>query len=157
MKKILLSTALLLILFDGSAHTSAQKNRATGAKKPVAQGVVLKTLEDSANYAMGLSVANFYKQQGVKKINTAIVTKAINDVMSGKASQLNDVQANSCMMNYLNKQQMEKSKPTIDSGEAFLATNKKKAGCNHNGYRLTIRSGHPRNWSETGTERYGSM
>lgn len=134
MKKIFLLSAILFSLLSMNAQTgtktqtSPTKKPVTAVQKTTTPGIQLKTLEDSANYAMGLSIANFYKQQGVSKINSSIVTKAINDVMNGKQIMLNDMQANSCMMTYLNKQQMTKSKPNIDAGEAFLATNKKKPG-----------------------------
>jgi FKBP-type peptidyl-prolyl cis-trans isomerase len=124
MKKIFAYSALMFLVIV----THAQTNNIKKTAKPVTPGVQLKTLEDSANYAMGLSVANFYKQQGVRKINSVIVTKAISDVMAGKQLLLNDMQANNCMMTYLNKQQMVKSKPNIDEGEKFLATNKNKQG-----------------------------
>jgi len=123
MKKIFVYSTLVFSV----TIIHAQVNKAKPTQKPASAGVQLKTLEDSANYAMGLSVANFYKQQGVAKINSVIVAKAINDAMTGKI-MLNDVQANSCLMTYLNKQQMVKSKPTIDEGEKFLAENKNKQG-----------------------------
>ena len=106
----------------------AQKQTVKPVPKIASSSLQLKTLEDSANYAMGLSVANFYKQQGVKKLNATIVSRAISDVMAGKPLLMNDAQANSCMMTYLNKEQMAKSKPTIQAGENFLAANKSKQG-----------------------------
>ena len=128
MKKNFAYCALMFLVIMTHAQTNNIKKTAKPAQKPATPGVQLKTLEDSANYAMGLSVANFYKQQGVTKINSAIVTKAISDVMAGKQLLLNDMQANNCMMTYLNKQQMVKSKPIIDEGEKFLAANKNKQG-----------------------------
>jgi len=127
MKKITVCSVIVLgmIVVKGQNKTPVkppQKNTVTP--------LPLKTLEDSANYAMGLSVANFYRQQGVTKINSAIVTRAINDAMANKQLLLNDVQANNCMMTYLNKQQAAKSKPNIQAGENFLAANKKKQGVN---------------------------
>jgi FKBP-type peptidyl-prolyl cis-trans isomerase FklB len=104
----------------------------SSVKKPVAKKTTtnttlqLKTLEDSANYAMGLSVANFYKQQGVTKINSTLVTRGISDAMSGKPALLNDAQT--VLMTYLDKQQMMKSKPNIDACNNFLADNKNKQG-----------------------------
>lgn len=96
--------------------------------KPAAPALQLKTLEDSANYAMGLSIANFYRQQGVTKINSTLVTKAINDAMNGKPTLLNDAQTSNVLMTYLNKQQMTKSKPNIDACNNFLEVNKTKQG-----------------------------
>ena len=128
MKKIVAWSTLVFSVIMIHAQTSTTKKTVTPTQKTTTPGLSLKTLEDSASYAMGLSVANFYKQQGVTKINSAIVSRAINDAMSGKQPLLNDMQANGCMMTYLNKQQMIKSKPTIDEGEKFLAANKNKQG-----------------------------
>ena len=129
MKKIVICIVLVATVFLVNAQSkTGSKPVVKPPQKTATSGLPLKTLEDSANYAMGLSVANFYKSQGVTKINSAIVTRAINDALSGKSVLLNDMQANTCMMTYLNKQQMTKSKPTIDAGENFLAANKKKQG-----------------------------
>jgi len=125
MKKIVISS----ILFFTTTLMYAQNS---SVKKPVAKKTTttttlqLKTLEDSANYAMGLSVANFYKQQGVTKINSTLVTRGISDAMSGKQPLLNDAQT--VLMTYLDKQQMMKSKPNIDACNNFLADNKNKQG-----------------------------
>ena len=125
MKKIL----VICILVFTSALMHAQSST---VKKPVAKNTTpplqLKSLEDSANYAMGLSIANFYRQQGVTKINSTLVTRAINDAMSGKPTLLNDAQTSTVLMTYLNKQQMMKSKPNIDACNDFLASNKKRSG-----------------------------
>ena len=129
MKKTVVGCTILFVAVFGNA----QNNKTTS--KPVvnpgqktAPAIQLKTLEDSANYAMGLSVANFYRSQGITKINTAIVTKGISDALSGKQLLLTDAQANNCMMTFLNKQQTLKSKPNIDAGRNFLSQNKKRQG-----------------------------
>lgn len=85
---------------------------------------VLKNIHDSASYAIGMSVANFYKQQGIKNINTGLVSRAISDVMGGKPTLFDETAANSCMNDYMTRMQSEKSKPRMDSGAAFLAKNK---------------------------------
>jgi len=120
--------AICILLFT-PALMHAQSS---AVKKPVAKNTApslqLKNLEDSANYAMGLSIANFYRQQGVTKINSTLVTRAINDAMSGKPTLLNDAQTSTVLMTYLNKQQTMKSKPNIDACDNFLASNKKRPG-----------------------------
>jgi FKBP-type peptidyl-prolyl cis-trans isomerase FklB len=75
-----------------------------------------------------MSVATFYKQQGIKTFNTTLVARAINDVMSGKKTLMDETEANTCMNNYVSRLQTDKSKPRIDSGAAFLAKNKLRAG-----------------------------
>lgn len=127
MKKIIFSVPSLfaVIALSAQGHTSP---KTAVASKTTTPGIQLKTLEDSANYAMGLSVANFYKSQGVKKLNSAIVSRAMNDVMNGKQPLINEMQANSAIMTYLNKQQVAKSQPNITACNNFLEENKKKSG-----------------------------
>ena len=67
---------LLLLVFTGislaaSAQVKSTQAKSTQVKKTTtattAPVKVLKTLNDSAMYAIGLSVINFYKQQGITK------------------------------------------------------------------------------------------
>lgn len=83
---------------------------------------VLKTQNDSLSYAIGLSVANFYRQQGIQ-LNTALVSKACNDVLEKKKPLLTDEQANLVFMCHSNPQICV----NVKEGENFLAQNKKKA------------------------------
>jgi FKBP-type peptidyl-prolyl cis-trans isomerase FklB len=77
---------------------------------------------------MGMSFANFFKQQGVNKVNSTLVLKAINDLMGNKTPLLDDNTANMVINNYLTQMQLQKSKAIIDSGVAFLKRNKTKPG-----------------------------
>ncbi|HWJ27699.1 MAG TPA: FKBP-type peptidyl-prolyl cis-trans isomerase, partial [Flavisolibacter sp.] len=63
-------------------------------------------------------------QQGMKNINAAMVTKAINDVFTSKQTSLNKEQVNLTMMNFMNPNLAK----NIAEGEKFLASNKTKAG-----------------------------
>jgi len=130
MKKIVICSALvfLAMITCGQAKPANKKPATPPVQKTSSPGIQLKTLEDSANYAMGMSIANFYRSQGITKINSSIVSKGINDALGGKQVLLNDDQANTCMMTFLNRQQELKSKPNIDAAQNFLAENKKRAG-----------------------------
>jgi len=116
-------TQFVLAQNNSKTKTTTQKTTSAAPVQPI-----LKTLEDSANYAIGMSIANFYKQQGLTKINSAIVSRAINDLMAGKSLMLSDAEANNCVNNYLNRMQVLKSKPNIIAGEQFLSSNKNKPG-----------------------------
>jgi len=128
MKKIP-GTALALLL---AAVVSAQAKKTPVKKTPVAAqktaGTALKTSSDSLSYAIGMSLANFYKQQGIKSVNTAMVDKAINDVLKGGKPALTDEQMNKCITGYLQKEKAEKASVAKKAGEAFLASNKSKPG-----------------------------
>ena len=88
---------------------------------------VLKNLLDSASYAVGLSVANFYKQQGINKINPNLVSKAISDQLKGEKMLMDEQTANAVMNKFMSQMQAEKSRPNIEAGEKFCAENKKRA------------------------------
>jgi len=85
-------------------------------------GTVLKTHNDSLSYAIGMSVANFYRQQGIH-LNTTLVTKACNDVLEKKKTLLSDDQANLVFMCHSNPQICS----NVKEGEKFLVQNKKNA------------------------------
>lgn len=120
MKKFVVSAILI-----ASCSVALAQPKTVPAKQPVP---ALKTLSDSASYAIGVSVANFYKQQGINKLNTTLVSRGINDILGNKKALLDDAACNNVMNTYMNKMQAEKSKPRIDSGTNFLAKNKTKPG-----------------------------
>jgi len=126
-KKIILSS---LCVSAGLGVLAQAKAPATAVKKPAAtaSAPVLKTPQDSLSYAIGLSVANFYKQMNITNINSALVTRAINDVNKKGKTLMDDQQANACMSNYIQKTKAEKASGNKKIGLDFLAANKKKPG-----------------------------
>lgn len=130
MKKIVIGSVFVFVAIVtlGQSKPATKKPASPPVQKNSSSGLQLKTLEDSANYAMGLSIANFYRSQGITKINSTIVSRGINDAIGGKQLLLNEAQANNCMMTFLNKQQALKSKPNIDAAQRFLVENKKRPG-----------------------------
>jgi FKBP-type peptidyl-prolyl cis-trans isomerase len=129
MKKLILLGSILSVAAIAQAQTGTKPKPVT---KPVTKTIVeqpaLKTLNDSASYAIGVSVASFYKQQGITKLNTSLVSKAINDILMGKQPLLNEEAVNMCVNKLMNEVQESKSKPTIEAGRAFLEKNKTKPG-----------------------------
>ncbi|PZR28246.1 MAG: peptidylprolyl isomerase [Citrobacter freundii] len=137
MKQIALSALVLTFAASLSAQTTTKPKTATKppvktapktAVKPAAQAQGLKTLNDSASYAMGVSLASFYKQQGFATINTNIVSKAISDVMGNKPLTLDEMACNNVMNTMMTQMQEAKYKPNIEKGETFLKQNKTKPG-----------------------------
>jgi FKBP-type peptidyl-prolyl cis-trans isomerase FklB len=126
-KKMLASAFCLSAAFSVGAQTPSH---ATTAHKPATgqtAAPALKTTQDSLSYAIGLSLANFYKQQGITNISTALVVRAVNDVKNNRPL-LNDQQAQNCISGYMQKAQTEKASGNIKIGQEFLAANKKKPG-----------------------------
>jgi len=127
MKKIPVTALALLLAAVASAQTKKPVKK-TAVTAPVSAGTALKTSSDSLSYAIGMSLANFYKQQGIKSVNTAMVDKAINDVLKAGKPALTDEQMNMCITGYLQKVKSEKASVAKKAGEAFLAANKSKPG-----------------------------
>jgi len=119
MKRIIIFLSLSMTLCVVNAQPGKVK---TAASSP------LKTFTDSVNYAIGISVANFYRQLGATKLNTVLVSKAINDVMANKKTVIDEETANQLMNRYMTEIQKEKVKPNIQACETFLAKNKTKPG-----------------------------
>lgn len=103
--------------------TVAGKPKSTTATAPV-----LKNALDSMSYALGVSMSTFYKEQGVKSINTALLSKAVNDFFAGKPQLLNEEQTNMSISNYLQQLKGEKAAANKKLGQEFLAANKVKPG-----------------------------
>lgn len=119
MKKILVAGCCLLAI-GASAQKTAPKSAPakTVAVKP------LKNMNDSVSYAIGAMVANFYKQQGLKNLNSSMVAKAVSDVYASKKPLLNEAECNGTVMRAL---QPDLS-ATMTASEAFLKQNKNKPG-----------------------------
>jgi FKBP-type peptidyl-prolyl cis-trans isomerase FklB len=122
---------LILVFAFFSAMTVHAQQKPKPKPKPAVTAAPqpgLKTSLDSLSYALGLSLAEFYKQQGIKTVNTTLVSRAINDAMKGVKPLLNEEQMNSCITGYLQKVKSEKSAVARKAGDTFLANNKTKSG-----------------------------
>lgn len=127
MKKIVVLSGLCAL--SAGLFAQVKKKPATAATKPktVASQVVMKNALDSFSYAMGLSIANVFKEQGVLNVNNNLVLRALNDLKTGKPL-MDDTQANNCMVSYVQSMRSEKAAGNKKAGEAFLAENRKQPG-----------------------------
>jgi FKBP-type peptidyl-prolyl cis-trans isomerase FklB len=122
--------AVVAISFGANAQTT--KPVAKPAVKPAAKTVpaasLLKNGVDSFSYSVGLNIAGSMKQQGITKINGALLQKAIDDVLGNKKQALTEEQANMCLQQKMQEVSQKKSSVEKSKGQAFLAANKKKPG-----------------------------
>jgi FKBP-type peptidyl-prolyl cis-trans isomerase FklB len=114
--------------FAQTAKPTPAVHKSTDASKPMTSTAALRTTTDSLSYAIGLSVANFYKQYNITNINTVLVTRAINDVTKKGKLLMDDQQAQTCVTNYVMKSKSEKASGAKKQGQEFLAANKTKPG-----------------------------
>ena len=98
--------------------------------KPIAkpQLSILKNLEDSFSYALGLNIANNLIQQGIDKISNAAMQRAMEDVFNKRPYLMNEQQSNTCIQEKIQGSMAKKNELVKSQGNAFLATNKKKPG-----------------------------
>lgn len=122
----------LLTMEEAEKAITAYQQQLQSNKKPVVKpakaGVILKDTRDSASYAAGLFLHNFFTSIEITNLNSAVVGKGCNDLQTAKPRLLNDDQANNAVIAYQNKIQLEKNKPNIEAGEKFLSENKKREG-----------------------------
>ena len=87
-----------------------------------------KNMTDSFSYALGVQVAGFYRQQGVKKINATLLAKAIADLYSNKKLVLSNEGIDLALIGGTDSMQYQKLKTSLSTGKKFLGENKKKQG-----------------------------
>ncbi|MBO9594027.1 MAG: FKBP-type peptidyl-prolyl cis-trans isomerase [Niabella sp.] len=126
---------LTIGLLAGSVSLFAQakpKPRPATVKKPAAAPVAatspaLKTLADSASYAIGVNIAQSIKKD-IGDLNTAVMMDAMKATFNGKKPALSDETLMSVMMTYSEKAKEAQSQTTINAGRAFLEKNKTQPG-----------------------------
>ena len=128
MNKLFLFAFTLSVSVAGFSQTTSKPKTPVKTGATAAAPISLKSLNDSTSYAMGVSIASFYKEQGITNINTSILSQAIKDVLSGKKLRLDEATCNSTMNAAMTKAQEGKSKGNLEQGAAFLAQNKTKPG-----------------------------
>lgn len=87
--------------------------------------IELKTLEDSAAYAIGMQFGQALAQGNLTNINLELVKQGLEDEINGK-SALDHNQYESTLEAFFTKKQKEDNKEKIEEGEKFLAENAKR-------------------------------
>jgi len=108
------------------AYQDKLKADPTSTYKPAQPGIVLNNIRDSASYVAGIYVVNFFRKFDITNFNSAIISRAINDLQNKKQPLLNDSLANMAAMRYQLQLLEIKNKSTIDVGKKFLDENKKR-------------------------------
>lgn len=122
----------LCLIASSSAFSQAKPavKKAVPAKKAVSAAKPAPTMKnalDSFSYAVGLSMAGFYREQGVKSINTSLVVKALNDAKNNKAL-LDESQVNNCIVGFMQAAKSEKAAGEKKIGTDYLEKNKTNPG-----------------------------
>ncbi len=126
MKKLVLSAVAIIAICNVNAQNGT-KLKPTVAAAAVTKPV-FKNVSDSFSYALGLSIGESLKQSGVSKINTQLLSKAMNEVLSNAKTLLTKEQANACIQDNFKNINDKKGTAQKQEGKNFLALNKQKKG-----------------------------
>ena len=119
--KSLVVTLVVGSLFLGSCNS------------PKSSKVQLKTLADSAAYAIGIDIGNNIKKNlptapGGKDLDQKIILAAFTSSINGDSSQIPSAKANAVTQSYFMKAQQVEGAKNSEAGKKFLAENGKRSG-----------------------------
>ena len=81
---------------------------------------------DSLSYAIGVLIGQNIKSQGVDKIVSADLAKALDDVFSGGKLAMDQGQANQVFSEYMTAKNKKSGASQLEEGQKFLEENKKR-------------------------------
>ncbi len=125
----------LLMVSAGYSQTKTVKPAApkTGAVKTMTNP--LKNGKDSASYALGIRIAQNLENQGLGKLNVAILQKALADQLGKKKTIIPEASLNACIEDFVAEVNEEKtalakiaSEQTKKQAKIFLDANGKRTG-----------------------------
>jgi FKBP-type peptidyl-prolyl cis-trans isomerase FklB len=88
----------------------------------------MKNELDSVSYALGMSIANNLKQNGIDSVNSEVLASAVKTVMANQKPDLGQKEANDIINNHIQEKQKAKLKEQTVAGDKFLEENAKKDG-----------------------------
>lgn len=94
---------------------------------PTVSSSTMKNGIDSISYAIGMNIAGNLKQQNLK-VNSAMVSKAIDQILNGQPTMMEANAANAYIQGYFQNESMKKGSANQKVCENFLAENKIKPG-----------------------------
>ncbi|HXS57628.1 MAG TPA: FKBP-type peptidyl-prolyl cis-trans isomerase [Hanamia sp.] len=119
-----------LLLLTVSVSQAQTKKPATNpvTKKAVPSVTTKLSAIDSLSYSIGVQVAQYYKTQGVEKINGEFVKKAFDDVLNNKQLLISEEACNMNIQQKLQEFMSKKISGDKEAGAKFLEENKKRPG-----------------------------
>ncbi|HQY40746.1 MAG TPA: FKBP-type peptidyl-prolyl cis-trans isomerase [Ferruginibacter sp.] len=124
MKRILFVTVLGFF----TLNTIAQKEKKKTVQLNNVPELEMKNAIDSFSYAAGVNIAKNMQGQGIEKLNSELLKRAVEDVLSNRKLLMEEQQCNMTLQQKLQQFQQAKLHTTKAAGEAFLAKNKTRQG-----------------------------
>lgn len=120
--------AIFLALLLPVTVTYAQTKKPAAKTHTPVKNTTSLSPTDSLSYAIGVQVAEYYKTQGVERVNDEYIKKAFNDVYSNNKLIISEDQCNMNIQQKLQQFMSNKTSAVKEEGEKFLAENKKRPG-----------------------------
>ena len=117
-----MKTIFLALLLPVSVSFAQTKKPASKVVKPA----TVLTSTDSLCYSIGVQVADFYKNQGVENMNSAMIKKAFDDVYNEKKLLISQEEANMTIQQKLQQYMSIKTNAEKEEGIKFLEANKNR-------------------------------
>lgn len=129
MRKILLFSCgcLMLSLTSTFGQNTSGASKVTGSATS-ASVPTLSTFNDTISYALGLSLARFYKEQGLSAINSTLLSEAIDAVFKKDSVLFSDQEVAGILMSADQRIAAERAAAAKKEGAEFLAKNKLRPG-----------------------------
>lgn len=120
--------AIFLFLLLPFSVSYAQTKKPVAKPSQPATKTTAMSPTDSLSYSIGVQVAEYYKTQGVEKINTEYIQKAFNDVYNNKPLIISEEASNMNIQQKLQEFMTNKVSTVKQDGVAFLEKNKSRPG-----------------------------
>jgi FKBP-type peptidyl-prolyl cis-trans isomerase FklB len=125
MKRLFLMPSVLMLTMTLHAQTKKGKTVSkTKTTTSTSTAVSLKSSTDSVSYAVGISLGQFMKGQGITNLNYSTLNKAIDQTIKGQPTLMNADQANQVMSRLAEAKMKNAAEPEKEKGREFLVKNK---------------------------------
>lgn len=127
-KKYIFTGVLGLLAMQGFSQAKPAPKANPASHTATAKPGLLKNRIDSVSYGIGVNIAENLKAQGLNNVNTTLLVKAIQDMLTNKTLTLSKEQSEMSISNYLQQLKAEKFAKNREASDKFLAENKAKPG-----------------------------
>src|SRR4051794_20631807 len=122
MKRLFLMPSVLILAV--TLHAQTKKGKTISKSKPAAaatsSAVSLKNNLDSVSCALGISLGQAMKSQGIKTLNYSVLMKALDQTIKDQPTLLNSEQANQVMSRLAEDKMKSAAEPEKEKGREFL-------------------------------------
>ncbi|MBC9912198.1 FKBP-type peptidyl-prolyl cis-trans isomerase [Chitinophaga varians] len=127
-KKYIFTGVLGLLAMQGFSQAKPAPKAKPASHTATAKPGLLKNRIDSVSYGIGVNIAENLKAQGLSNVNTTLLAKAVQDMLTNKTLTLSKEQSEMSISNYLQQLKAEKVAKNREASDKFLAENKTKPG-----------------------------